>query len=455
MLRGKRSAQGMTRKPGQYVLHDKEGFIGRYVRPRSYFRKLERLERRANVEQTHEQETLTSDSDTNMEQEADESPVETSTGMHQQNETRGNEPFALEPVHLSAVVPPSEDGGSDQISLRNWSNLTPVAQSTLRRSYNLGTSVAVPPTNVGGKEPRSDQPTNINKWMKQENWPHEKFVDPPEQEKRRLNWVEWANGFKLACKLAGNMSQEQMRMMFLGQGRDPIWRILGTEGVEMPFIQMWEKVDQYYASTSDPSVHAAAYREMKQKPGEQFMCFITRLKQQSRMAEMSDADEEKEMRLALTERSAVSQQLRVHLKLSPWMTNTQLQALGNAIEPPCRVLTVGEQPVAGAATYSERRATRDVSVIQDGMQERKNLKRRYPQDIGANNRSMNGRSCRSCGKTHSGQCMAPRSEKACFQCGKLGHFAKDCTQDRLNRGKASGSAASDNQVHQVKQDNWD
>lgn len=422
-------------------------YIGRYVRPLSYFQRIEELERRANTAANTESSSSSDEGeqDRNVETFDDSSQNESvleaiETQKASEILTNNNE-RAVESVRLEAASPPNGSVVSDQPSYLNFGNLDSNAHSTAQARRNLGTSAAEFDVSM-------NQKANINKWMKQENWPHEKFVDVEIQHLRRQNWVNWANGFKLACQLAGDMTQEQLRMMFLGQGQQAVWQILGSGVGKLTFTQMWEKVDQFFASTSDPAVHAAAYRQMSQKQGESFMAFVTRLKKQSRLAEMTDEEEDREMRLALLERCNISKDLRVNLKMSPGLSNTQLQALGDTIEP--------SMPNGVLQILNERESSTkaSVSVVEQKPKYREAFKRRLPQEFetGTSKRFAAERRCKSCGKGHSGQCTATKHNKICYNCGGRGHFARDCKPNEKERKPATDAGEL---VHQVNTDNKD
>jgi len=55
--------------------------------------------------------------------------------------------------------------------------------------------------------------------------------------------------------------------------------------------------------------------------------------------------------------------------------------------------------------------------------------------------SANNPQCSKCGRQHSGECRM--GSNACFRCGKMGHFTRDCSQSDASRGQ--GSQASINQ----------
>lgn len=277
-----------------------ENFIGRFVRPQSYFQKIKELERRARAaedkerlenpyvefaadEKSGDERGSSSESESQENYASADDTVSEATqatqafrGVRHYEDTqrpnttrmtaapikyRGRANQTGMPMQLAAVTQPGGSITSDQPCSEDWINLGPQANSTRNRS--LGTSAA-------GFNPISCSTVSINKWMKQENWPHQKFTDVDDQSKRRQNWVNWAHGFKIACGLVGDMTQEQRKMIFLRQGQSHIWDIIGAGVETLTFSQMWDKVDKFFASTSDPAVHAAAYRTMSSK------CNLTR-----------------------------------------------------------------------------------------------------------------------------------------------------------------------------------
>lgn len=448
--------------------NEQRNFIGRFVRPPGYFERIQDLEHRAASEEHRElpifqrirdQERLARSAENKnrrraAEEYSDEASDESGAGANavppeERDQTLSaaerapRASSAVDPAHrprapadetdapmqLRAVAQPDGSTASDHSHSVAWSDMVPSANSTRNR---LGTSAA-------GFDPISCSAVSINKWMKQENWPHHKFTDVEDQSMRRQNWVNWAHGFKIACGLVGEMTQEQRKMIFLRQGGSYVWDIIGAGIETLTFPQMWEKVDKFFASTSDPAVHAAAYRTMSQKEGESVMTFITRLKKQSKLSEMTEEEEEKELRIALLERCKVSKDLRVHFKMSPSLDNMQLQALAHTIEP---------------AVPNELHEIRDTSVnaVEHKQQRTGAMKRGMIQRGGSKKRASFERRCNSCGRAHEGKCEAPIRDKLCFSCGKPGHFSRDCEGGRPKAYKKNEAPVS---VHQVKTDDSD
>lgn len=461
-------------------------FMGRYVRPLNYFDRIRNLERRANIQNEQSKmprrdrhvstandatrpraseggssagaagmgkyrllrdEDFEKNSTSESEVEFDENETETSdvTQKAPENIRIASQPRAhsfndlaadqhenqssqaATPVQLRAVTQPSGSISSVQDQSEEWNNLVPRGNST--RNQSLGTSAA-------NFNPIPCSVVSINKWMKQENWPHHKFTDVDDQGMRRQNWVNWAHGFKIACGLVGEMTHDQRKMIFLRQGGAHVWDIIGAGVETLSFSQMWDKVDRFYASTSDPAVHAAAYRVMSQKEGETVIHFITRLKKQAKLAEMSEEEEEKELRLALLERCKVSKDLRIHFKMSPSLDNMQLQALAHTIEP--SDIHEASETKVHAIEYKPQRS----GAVKRGVEQRSGNSKQFS----------SGRRCNSCGKAHEGKCEASSRDKLCFTCGKPGHFSKDCLSGSTANKKKPGA-----NVHQVKTDDsdWD
>lgn len=278
-------------------------------------------------------------------------------------------------------------------------------------------------------------------------WPHEVFVEAEKHGEKRASWVEWAGNFANAIAIMGVTEDRLKASLLIIKGGKSIWQILGTNANNMSFPEMCEKIDRHYASMSDPQIDAAAYRKMSQKTAETLLEFVDRLKKQAKLAEFSEEEEYRELRLALLDRTQEAPTFRLQSKLQPQMTNSDLISLGGYLtmnEPKQENVRVMEITTAdNKRPYEDNKEKRGESSFQP--------KRAKGEQIDRKN-------CKSCGKTHAGACRAQAKDKLCFGCGQPGHFAYNCPTKQNQ--EAAGKKQPQNKqgkIHQVKNtdDDWD
>lgn len=270
---------------------------------------------------------------------------------------------------------------------------------------------------------------NIAYLMKPGSWPHEGFKEADKHGEKRASWVEWASNFAHALVMMGIADDRHKAGLLRFKGGKDIWRILGEKATNMGFTEMWERVDRYYASLSDPAVDAAEYRKMHQKGGETLLEFIDRLNRQAKLAEFSEEEEYRELRLALLDRSMNADEFRLQTKLNPLMTNSDLISLGSFLRKEQK--HHADNPMVMEVTSTDKRKREG----QEDQQPSKFMKTARERQGYKTDHSDPVRECKSCRKKHTGRCTAPTSDKVCYTCGKTGHLSYDCT---TNNSKLSG-----------------
>nr|XP_006822924.1 PREDICTED: uncharacterized protein K02A2.6-like [Saccoglossus kowalevskii] len=217
-------------------------------------------------------------------------------------------------------------------------------------------------------------------------------------------WTKWVKRFETYLVAQGITDDKRKRALLLysagGEVAD-IFDTLPDTGDE--FKQALEALNKYFVPKVNKAYEVYVFRNASQKPGETLDSYNARLRQLAKTCTFHNEDEEIKSQIVLSTTSA-------RLRRRALRENVSLKD----------ILDAGR-----AFEISERQA----KGIEDTDRERGQIKGPTRNDI--------SKSCFRCGGIYPHKdTPCPAYGKACKKCQKIGHFAKVCRSNNIQRAKA-------------------
>lgn len=294
---------------------------------------------------------------------------------------------------------------------------------------------------------RHDKPNKKDALSGAQVKPFPEGLDPSA---RRNEWLFWREQFMLLLKLKRSIrSQEDKKAFLIVSGGREIQKALKDKPApeedltsKAVFDNAIFRLDHHFRTGTNAITDIIRFRTITQKGGEQFIDYVNRLKQNAAHCDFGDA-EENEIMIQIRQTAIhakklgemmtrESKTLAEVINYGSSLDNEEFFTVTNSKKSEPEASPAGEEVAFVRKQQSAFRKAGSDRPLSYQMNRRAEPYQRptrggfRPQSRSGNNRGGNN-------SFRSGQNRTTESHQTCFNCGRRGHFARDCRmQNRQN-----------------------